>query len=79
MSNLHKLYALLHKTHVKVFLVLRYQGLTSVGPYHHYVKYHINCGVITYSAKETGQEKEQWGWRLEVTGKWEGVGQNLKI
>ena len=29
--------------------------------------------MITHSAKETGQQKEQWGWRLE-----EWVGQNLK-
>ena len=35
--------------------------------------------MITHSAKETGQQKEQLGWRLEVTGKWGWlVGQNLK-
>ena len=35
--------------------------------------------MITHSAKGTGQQKEQWGWGLEVTGKWEeGIGQNLK-
>ena len=37
--------------------------------------------MITHSVKETGQQKEQWGWWLEVTGKsggerWE-VEQNL--
>ena len=26
------------------------------------------CGVITFSAKETGQQKEQWEWGLEVEG-----------
>ena len=26
--------------------------------------------MITHSAKETGQQKEQFGWMLEVTGKW---------
>ena len=25
--------------------------------------------MITHSAKETGQQKEQWGWGVEVTGK----------
>ena len=25
--------------------------------------------AITHSAKETRQQKEQWGWRLEATGK----------
>ena len=36
--------------------------------------------MITHSAKETGQQKVQWGWHLKVTGKWgeEWVGQNLK-
>ena len=34
--------------------------------------------MITHSAKETGQQKNQWEWGLEMTGKWEGVGQNLK-
>ena len=29
----------------------------------------IAYGVITYSAKETGQQKEQWGRGLEVIGK----------
>ena len=62
--------ALLHKTDTKVFLVLRYQGSTCVDLYYHEVKQHINCGMITHSAKEAGQQKEQWGWGLEVTGKW---------
>ena len=36
--------------------------------------------MITHSAKETGQQKEQWVWGLEVTEKWgESVGQNLKM
>ena len=26
--------------------------------------------MITHSAKETSQQKEQWGWGLEVTGDW---------
>ena len=38
--------------------------------------------MITHSANETGQQKEQLGWRSEITGKWgrgeQGVGQNLK-
>ena len=35
--------------------------------------------MITHLAKETEKQKEQLGWRLEVTGKCgEGVGQNLK-
>ena len=60
-SDLSKLDALLHKTYIKVLLVLWYQGSTCVDPYYHYVKQHIDCGVITHSAKETGQQKEQWG------------------
>ena len=32
----------------------------------------MKCGVITHSAKESGKQKEQWGWRLEVTGEWGG-------
>ena len=33
-----------------------------------------------HSAKETGQQKEQWGWRLEAAGKegGGGSGQTLK-
>ena len=40
----------------------------------------MKCGMITHSTKETRQQKEQWEWGLEVTGKWGGgrVGQNLK-
>ena len=34
-SNLSKFDALFHKTHVKVLLVLSYQGLTCVHPYYH--------------------------------------------
>ena len=34
--------------------------------------------MIKHLAKETGQQKEQWEWRSEVTEKWEGVGQKLK-
>ena len=30
--------------------------------------------MITHSLKEAGQQKEQWGWDLEVTGKWRGWG-----
>ena len=33
MSDLSKLGVLLHKTHIKVLLVLRYQGSTCVDPY----------------------------------------------
>ena len=73
-SDPSKLEALLHKTDTKVFLVLRYQGSTCVDSYYHEVKQHINCGMITHSAKETGQQKEQWGWGLEVTRKCEGKG-----
>ena len=29
----------------------------------------MKCGTITHSAKETGQQKEQWSWGLEATGK----------
>ena len=32
----------------------------------------MKCGVINRSAKETGKGLEQWGWELEVTGKWDG-------
>ena len=28
--------------------------------------------MFTHSTKETGHQKEQWGWGLEVTGKWWG-------
>ena len=36
--------------------------------------------MITHSAKELGQQKEQWVWGLKVTRKWGGgrTGQNLK-
>ena len=40
--------------------------------------------MIIHSAKETGQQNEQWDWALEVKRKWGGggdgevVGQNLK-
>ena len=37
-SDLSKLDSLLHKTHIKVLLVLKYQGLTCVDPYYRYVK-----------------------------------------
>ena len=30
--------------------------------------------MITHSPKETWQHKEQWGWELEVTMKWEEWG-----
>ena len=33
-SDLSKSHALLHKTHIKVLLVLRHQGLTCVDPYY---------------------------------------------
>ena len=34
---------------------------------------------LPISAKETRQQKERWGWRLEAMGKGErGVGQNMK-
>ena len=32
----------------------------------------MKCGMITHSTKETRQQKEQWEWGLEVTGKWGG-------
>ena len=36
MSDLNKLETLLHKTHIKVLLLLRHQGLTCVvGPHYH--------------------------------------------
>ena len=28
--------------------------------------------MITHSAKETGQQKEHWGWEWDVTGKCRG-------
>ena len=34
-SVLSKLHALLHKTHIKVLLVLWYQDLTYIDPYYH--------------------------------------------
>ena len=37
-SDLSKLDTLLHKTYIKVLLVLWYQGSTCVDPYYHYVK-----------------------------------------
>ena len=65
---LSKLDTLLHKTHIKVLLVLRYKGSTCMcRSILSLSKKHIKCGVITHSAKETGQQKEQWGWGLEVT------------
>ena len=34
----------------------------------------MKCGMITHSTKETRQQKEQWEWGLEVTGKCGGEG-----
>ena len=31
--------------------------------------WHIKCGAITHSAKESRHEKKQWVWGLEATGK----------
>ena len=33
--------------------------------------------MVTHSAKETRQQKEQWGWGLVVTEKWGGGGGRL--
>ena len=69
-SDLSKPDALLHKTHIKVFLVIRYQGLTCVDPYYHQVKLYIICDVITHSAKKkNGNRKSSGGWGLEVIEK----------
>ena len=35
--------------------------------------------MITHLAKETGQQKEQCGWGLQVTGKWRGGGNWTKF
>ena len=67
--------ALLHKTHSKVLLVLRYQGLTQI---HNIIKWCTKYGVVTFLAKDTRQQKKQWRWRLETTGKGEEFGQNLR-
>ena len=32
----------------------------------------MKCVMITHSAEETGQQKEQWDLELEVTDKWRG-------
>ena len=37
-SDVSKSHTLLHKTHIKVLLVLRHQGLTCVDPYYQSVK-----------------------------------------
>ena len=29
----------------------------------------MKCGKIVYSVKEIRQQKEQWGWKLELMGK----------
>ena len=45
------------------------------------MKQHTKCGLITHSAKERGQQKEQYGWGLEIQGiggRGMVVGQNLK-
>ena len=73
MSDLSKLGALLYETHIKVLLVLRYQGSICVGPY--------LCGIITHSTRETEQQKGKSESGLDVTDKFgrDGkVGQNLK-
>ena len=67
-SNLRKLDALLCKSHNKILLVLRYQGYPNIKRYQD-----NKCSAITLSAKETIQQKEQWGWRLNVVGKGSGV------
>ena len=51
---------------VCVPLVIRYQGSTCVDPLS---KIEHQCAMITDSPKETGQQKEQWRWGLEVMGK----------
>ena len=38
LSDLSKLDTLLHKIHIKILLVLKYQGLTCLDPYYHQVK-----------------------------------------
>ena len=73
-----KLDALLHKTHIKVFLVIRYQGLTYIDPYYHQVKLYITCGVITHSAKKHDNRKSSGGWELEVIEKGGGGGGNIR-
>ena len=73
MSDLSKLGVLLYETHIKVLLVLRYQGSICIDPY--------LCGTITNSTKETEQQKGKWESGLEGTGKFgreERVGQNFK-
>ena len=59
MSDLSKLGVLLYETHIKVLLVLRYQGSICIDPY--------LCGTITNSTKETEQQKGKWESGLEGT------------
>ena len=60
-SDLSKLGALLYETHIKVLLVLRYQGSMYVDPYLR--------GTITHSTRETEQQKGKSELGLEVIGK----------
>ena len=68
LADLSKLDALLHKTHIKFLLVLRYQGLICVDPYY-YVAWSHN------QPKKQNYRKDSGSGRLEVTGKFrEGEG-----
>ena len=74
-SELSKLDTLLHnKTHIKVLLVLRYQGSTCVDPYHHSAHQMWHDHPFSIRNRTTKRTEEV---RLEVTRKW-GVGQHLK-
>ena len=70
MSDLSKANALLHKTHSKILLVLRYQGSTCVD--RNIIKslskitHQIWCNHPLRPQKETRPQKEQWEWRLET-------------
>ena len=65
-SDLSKLDASLHKTHINALQVPKVdicRSIVSLSKIAH------QCGTITHSAKEIRQQEEQWGWGLEATGK----------
>ena len=80
-SNHSKLDTLLHKTHIKVLLVLRYQGSTCVGPLSKIA--HQMWHSYPFSQRNRTKERTEGlgvgeGWEVVVlVGGGGGVGQNL--
>ena len=80
MPDYSKLDTLLHKTHIKVLLVLRYQGSTCVGPLSKIA--HQMWHSYPFSQRNRTKERTEGlgvgeGWEVVVLVGGGGVGQNL--